>query len=157
MNTKQRLKIPYKYKFIVYLILLILIIGIFYYLIFELKIIGKNELRPIGDSEELFIYAPKIPVYQEFQILGVITAYTSDPKETDDTPFISASGQIVRKGIVANNCLNFGELVEIAGEIFEVQDRMSKKYNCEHYDIWKETKEEAIEFGVQEKEVYLYK
>ena len=76
-----------------------------------------------------------------------ITAYTSDPAETDDTPFITASGQWVREGIVANNCLDFGTWVRIEGELFEVQDRMNSRYGCEYFDIWVTEKEEALEWG----------
>jgi len=58
-----------------------------------------------------------------------VTAYTSAPEETDDTPFTTASGQTVRDGIVATNLLPFGTKIRIPkyfGErVFEVQDRMN--------------------------------
>ena len=37
-----------------------------------------------------------------------VTAYSSTPEETDDTPRITASGGEVRDGIVAANFLPFG-------------------------------------------------
>ena len=88
---------------------------------------------------------------------GVITAYSSSVDETDDTPFITASNQKVRSGIVANNCLKFGSKVEIDGDEYEVQDRMNKRYGCEHFDVWKESKAEAVEHGRQFKQVAILK
>lgn len=82
--------------------------------------------------------------------IGTVTAYTSEESQTDSTPFITASNQKVRDGIVANNCLAFGTKVEIAGKVYEVQDRKNKRYGCDWYDIWFESKEEALEFGIQE-------
>ncbi|MBD3252034.1 hypothetical protein GF380_06350, partial [Candidatus Uhrbacteria bacterium] len=55
-----------------------------------------------------------------------MTAYTSRPEETDDTPFITADGSHVRDGIVAANFLPFGTKVRIPSlfgdQIFEVHD-----------------------------------
>ena len=94
------------------------------------------------------------PAFYRIESLGcrVITAYTSSEDETDSTPFITASGQRTRKGIVATNELSFGVTVEIDGGIYEVQDRTNPRYK-HLIDIWMETKEEAFEFGRQIKEV----
>ena len=78
--------------------------------------------------------------------IGIVTAYTSEESQTDSTPFITASNQKVRDGIVANNCLAFGSKVEIAGKTYEVQDRKNKRYDCEWYDIWLPSRKEALEF-----------
>lgn len=80
----------------------------------------------------------------------IVTGYSSDPLETDNTPFITASGTFVREGIIAANFLPFGTKVRIpslfGNEIFVVEDRMNprKKYQV---DVWFPTKEEAIHFG----------
>ena len=83
----------------------------------------------------------------------VFTAYSSSVDETDDTPFITASGKTVRDGIVANNLLSFGTKVripEIYGDkIFEVQDRMNQRKSVYQFDIWMPSKSEAINFGVK--------
>lgn len=81
------------------------------------------------------------------QIEGIITAYTSRPEETDDSPFITASGARVRAGIAANNCLPFGTILIINGQQFEVQDRMNRRYGCNHFDLWMDSYEEAIAWG----------
>jgi 3D (Asp-Asp-Asp) domain-containing protein len=84
---------------------------------------------------------------------ALVTGYNSLPEQTDDTPFITASGQRTRDGIVANNCLKFGSKVVIKGKIYEVQDRMNRRYKCNHYDIWMEHYDDAIKFGAQRLDV----
>lgn len=90
-------------------------------------------------------------------VVATVTAYTSDPAETDDTPLTTASGQTVRKGIVANNCEEFGTLVKIQGVIYEVQDRMNRRYGCERFDIWTEKKSDAYSWGVRTLSVTILK
>ncbi len=78
------------------------------------------------------------------------TAYSSSVDETDDTPFITASGDHVADGIIANNMLPFGTKVRIpqfGDKIFIVQDRMNARKGNFHLDIWKTSKQEAINFG----------
>ncbi len=83
----------------------------------------------------------------------VITAYSSTPEETDDTPFITASGKSVKDGIVANNLLPFGTNIKIPGlygnKVFVVEDRMNKKKSNYHIDIWFPSKNLAVNFGVK--------
>lgn len=81
----------------------------------------------------------------------VITAYSSCPLETDDTPLITANGSQVAEGIVANNLLPFGTKIRIpelyGNKVFIVQDRMNSKKGYYHVDIWFPSKEQAINFG----------
>lgn len=81
-----------------------------------------------------------------------ITAYSSRPEETDDTPFITASGKHVADGIVAANWLPLGTKVRIpklfGDKVFTVEDRMARK-NAEKLDIWFESTKEARIFGVK--------
>ncbi len=87
----------------------------------------------------------------------VITAYSSTPDQTDDTPFITASGKHVRAGIIANNMLSLGTKVRIpklyGDQIFVVEDRMNKKKSDYHIDIWMPTKPMAVNFGVKTTEI----
>jgi len=80
----------------------------------------------------------------------IVTAYSSSVNETDDTPFITASGERVRDGIVAANFLPFGTKIRIpeifGNKIFVVKDRMASKH-AEKVDIWFETKALAKAFG----------
>jgi len=81
-----------------------------------------------------------------------VTGYSSSPEETDDNPFITASGKYVRQGIVAANFLPIGTKIRFperfGNQIFVVEDRMNKRF-YDKVDIWFETKEEAKNFGVQ--------
>ena len=83
----------------------------------------------------------------------IVTGYSSCPYETDDTPFITASGKNVRNGIVANNVLPFGTRIRIpelyGDQIFEVQDRMNWRVSGYVIDIWFPSKQEALDFGIK--------
>jgi len=87
-----------------------------------------------------------------------VTAYSSTPEETDDTPFITANGSTVRDGIVAVNFLPFGTKIKIPkmfGEkVFVVADRMHmRKVNA--VDVWMQTKESAKHFGITYTEIVI--
>ncbi len=79
-----------------------------------------------------------------------ITAYSSTPDQTDSTPFITASGEHVRDGIVASNILPFGTKVMIpslfGSKVFTVEDRMSPRIK-NTIDIWMASTASAIRFG----------
>jgi len=83
----------------------------------------------------------------------MVTAYSSTPEETDETPFITAAGTWVKDGIVANNLYSFGtkiKLPEIYGDkIFVVEDRMHSRKGFYHIDIWFPTRESALAFGTK--------
>lgn len=81
-----------------------------------------------------------------------VTAYSSTPHQTDDTPFITASGKHVRDGIVATNLFPLGTKIKIpeiyGNKIFVVEDRMNQRYG-QRVDIWFPTYWEAKHFGIQ--------
>ncbi len=83
----------------------------------------------------------------------VITAYSSTVLETDNTPFITASGTQVEDGIVANNLLPFGTKIRIpeiyGNKIFVVEDRMNWKAGNYHVDIWEDSYQDALNFGAK--------
>jgi 3D (Asp-Asp-Asp) domain-containing protein len=108
-----------------------------------LPMIGQNSLLPVE-------------AIQTTEIEGIITQYTPRPEETDSTPFITASGKRVEEGMVANNCLEFGTLVEIEDEYYVVEDRMNKRFNCNHFDILVFNLEEGMEFGKRTLLVTIY-
>ena len=87
----------------------------------------------------------------------VITAYSSTPDQTDDTPFITASGKYVVDGIIANNMLPFGTRVMIpelyGNKIFTVEDRMASYKSKYHIDIWMADRTSAIDFGAKTTEI----
>ncbi len=83
----------------------------------------------------------------------VVTAYSSTPWETDGDPYITASGNWVREGIVANNMLPFGTKVRIpevfGDKVFVVEDRMNWRKGYYHIDIWFPSYWEALNFGAK--------
>ena len=92
-----------------------------------------------------------------------ITAYTSDPLQTDDTPCITASGlDVCERGtenVVAANFLPIGTRVKIpelfGDRIFYVEDRMNARYFY-RMDIWMKKIEEAKEFGIRRATVEVF-
>ncbi|OGZ70944.1 MAG: hypothetical protein A2980_02960 [Candidatus Staskawiczbacteria bacterium RIFCSPLOWO2_01_FULL_33_13] len=84
----------------------------------------------------------------------MVTAYSSTPDQTDDTPFITASGKDLRtlkegERIVANNLLPFGTIVEIEGQRYIVEDRMHERKGTRMADVHMETREAAEKWGVK--------
>ena len=105
----------------------------------------------LSNSQEEIIKTKKSKV---IEIL--ITAYSSSPDETDETPFITASGSYVQSGIVAANFLPFGAKIRIpdifGNQIFVVEDRLHER-NGDRVDVWMPTKKEALKFGVKISEI----
>ena len=94
------------------------------------------------------------PNFGEYRVLSTttatITAYTSDPAETDDSPNYSADGKFVYSGLIAcPRVYPFGTKIIIAGERHHCGDRTALKYNG-RIDVWMASKEEAINWGRQE-------
>lgn len=85
-----------------------------------------------------------------------MTAYSSTVDQTDDSPFITASGTHVHWGTVAANFLPFGTKIKIPSmygdQVFIVEDRMNKRY-WHKVDIWMPTRQEALQFGIRTLEI----
>ena len=81
------------------------------------------------------------------------TAYTSSVDETDDTPFVTASGTITRPGTVAANFMYFGSRVRLpeyfGNFTFTIEDRMNERYGENRIDIWMPTKTQARAWGAR--------
>ena len=111
----------------------------------KLVIFGGNSLAAVSNplNEQ---------VNQVRKVRVVVTAYSSTPWETDGNPYITASGNWVEDGIVANNMLPFGTKVRIpelfGDKVFVVEDRMSWKKASNHFDLWMPSYWEAKNFGV---------
>ena len=82
------------------------------------------------------------------------TAYSSTPDQTDDSPFITASGKWVYDGVIASNFLPFGTKVRFPelfrDKIFTVDDKMHERFADTRVDIWFSDRESAKEFGIKE-------
>lgn len=78
-----------------------------------------------------------------------VSAYTSSPDETDDTPEINARGTKPGPGSIAcPTRYPFGTEVIIKDESYFCDDRMNPRYaDGNYFDIWMESKAEAIHWG----------
>ena len=89
---------------------------------------------------------------------AIVSAYTSDPAETDSTPDITASGTSTRNGIIACPRKHpFGRIVWIDGTFYQCEDRMNSRYegkDKEHFDIWMGDKRSALAWGRRTVQVY---
>jgi 3D (Asp-Asp-Asp) domain-containing protein len=89
-----------------------------------------------------------------------ITAYNSVPGQTDDSPFIAATGKRVHDSMIAANKLPFGTKVVIrdlfGDKVFIVEDRMNSRYGLGRMDVWMESVPEARQFGARRVEVEIY-
>lgn len=85
-----------------------------------------------------------------------ITAYNSDPGQTDSDPCTTANGFNVcdseNEDTIAANFLPFGAKVmipELFGErVFVVRDRMNRRH-ANRVDVWMKDYDDAIHFGVK--------
>lgn len=90
------------------------------------------------------------PTIEKIKIIRMeVSAYSPRVEETDSTPLITASNKAVQTNFVANNCLPFGTKLQIGDKIYEVQDRMNRRYGCDHLDLFMWETREAINWGRQ--------
>lgn len=107
---------------------------------------GKESAALVSNS------GPGTPGAPKAVHTRVVTGFSSTPEETDDTPFITASGAYVHEGTAAANWLPFGTKIRIphlfGNKVFTVEDRMNARYS-DRLDIWFPEKNQAKDFGMQ--------
>lgn len=107
--------------------------------------ISQNQPEPLPKSDD-----------RSWTITIPVTAYSSTPDQTDDSPFITANGTVVRDGVVAANFLPLGSRVYVPAlfgdKEFIVADRMNKRYYYK-MDIWMPNRKQAKLFGLQYHEI----
>lgn len=81
------------------------------------------------------------------------SAYAPSPYQTDATPCTTAVGTKVRPGVVASNFLPIGTVLDINGERYIVEDRMSARYQGYFLDVWFPSTSSALEFGRKKLEI----
>lgn len=119
----------------------------------------ESDYLPASNNENINAFLAENPplnyrtAYINGKTLSVYaTAYNSVPEQTNDTPFITASGTYTRDGVIAANFLPFGTALKIpdifGDKVFVVEDRMNERY-ADRIDIWTETVEEAKKFGLR--------
>lgn len=138
---------------------------VFSIFIFETLFSPMPTLAKFDDPE--LKLAPKIEQIQNFLPENIdkeyivkyskyttITAYTSEPGQTDDSPCITANGfNVCDRNIedtIAVNFLKFGTKVRIPNlfgdKIFIVRDRMNSRFT-NRVDIWMIEKDDALKLG----------
>lgn len=125
-------------------------------IVFVLVSVGQ-VYSPIEAKGEYFQPNPEALFLQPSQPIktlrvSAVTGYSSSVDETDDSPWVTASGAKVEYGIAATNLLPFNtklKLPEILGNDFViiVKDRMNDRYT-DRIDVWFPSKEQAKEFGI---------
>ncbi len=110
-------------------------------------IIGTEQLT---QATSLTVETP-VDTHQKTMSV-TLTAYSSTPDQTDDTPFLTAANTPVRDGVVAANFLPIGTKIQIprlfGNKVFIVEDRMHPRFN-DRIDIWFPNRELAKEFGLR--------
>jgi len=116
----------------------------------ENTLIATDNIFTVPKPKAKMIQIPKPEITERIKM--TITAYSSTPDQTDDTPFITASNTWVRKGIVANNFFPFGTKIRIpeyfGDKVFVIEDRMHWRKGNEHVDVWFSSRQEATNFGI---------
>jgi len=113
----------------------------------------SDEALVVGDT----VIAPTSPAsgttaqkvtYRTYTVQ--VSGYNSEVAQTDDNPFITASGTHVRDGVVASNMFPFGTILKIPSlygdKIFVVEDRMNSRYT-RNVDIWFASHADALKLG----------
>ena len=116
-------------------------------------LISVYTATPVSDS-----IAPSLPPQTPAASVRhmTVTAYSSTPEQTDDSPFITASNTRVRDGVVATNVLPFGTRIRIpeyfGSKEFTVEDRMHRRH-ANRVDIWFPTTKAALRFGITDTDI----
>jgi 3D (Asp-Asp-Asp) domain-containing protein len=129
---------------------------------FQLAIAAAPAATPTPSAEDLVAATSvKAQSYLENSsrtIDAVITAYSSTPDQTDDTPFVTAAGTTVRDGIVAANFLPLYTKIRIpelfGDKVFVVEDRMHERFS-NRVDIWFPDRASAKNFGLKKATIYI--
>lgn len=125
--------------------------------------VSPEELTLVETVEGKLVHAKEIteskPPHRVMR--AVITAYSSTPDQTDEDPFIAASGKRVHDGMIAANGFPFGTKVKIPSlygdKIFTVEDRMNSRYGQGRMDIWMDApRPQVLAFGVKRVYVEIY-
>ncbi len=145
MNYDNRIKL----HFWLHIAFIVVAIVVAIFIVHTSKVAGNEVVAIQNQFLETSVASWQTPNYRTIEIVATVTAYSSTPEETDDTPFLTASGEIVdAQTIACPKDIPFGSVVETSWGQYTCDDRMHER-NEGKFDIWMETKIEAIEFGIR--------
>lgn len=139
-------------KFNFHALILVLLLNVFHVVIAAAP---SEPVTPTGENlmkiSSLQVLSPLENHYRLVKRV-TITAYSSTPDQTDETPYITAANTAVRDGIVASNFLPLYAKIRIpelfGDKIFVVEDRMHERFS-DRIDIWLPERELARNFGLK--------
>ncbi len=115
-----------------------------------------EEVNALLNESPVTVAQSDVNADVERVVTTTVTAYSSEVAQTDDTPYITASGTHVRQGVVAANWLPIGTRVRIpdffGDQVFVVEDRMHPRHT-NRLDVWFPTKAEAVQFGARKAQI----
>jgi len=95
-----------------------------------------------------------------YTITAEITKYTTSPDETDETPTLTASGYVIKRGDFISACpasLPFWILIKVDNIYYRCADRMAYRFRMgAYFDLLSPNKQDAFQFGRQSKQVTIY-
>ena len=146
------------------IIILLLVTLLFNIYLFSLPVLASiaEEVSNTGEENQVIIEKKQVisvenNIYKvKKETNRILTAYTSEIFQTDDTPCITANGFDLCKNnkedSIAANFLPFGAKVRIpelfGDKVFIVRDRMHPRFH-NRVDVWMIEKHDAIHFGVK--------
>ena len=120
------------------------------------EVILAEEANALLNDSPITISQPDAGADVKGVVTTTVTAYSSEVAQTDDTPYITASGTRVRQGVVAANWLPIGTKVKIpdlfGDQVFVVEDRMHSRHT-NRLDVWFPTRAEAVQFGARKTQI----
>lgn len=122
---------------------------------------SQEKLTLVESIDGKIFHSSDVKVKPHKVMNMVLTAYSSTPDQTDDDPFVGASGKRVYDGMVAVNGLPFGTKIKIPSlygeKVFTVDDRMNARYGSNRLDIWMNSSRKTVNaFGVKRAVVEIY-
>lgn len=151
MRINNRLKLGFCDKLAIILVVASLLIDTSFPRLAQAQTVAdsQTETRAIIGQLPLAQNRPSLKV-----VKVVLTAYSSTPSQTDQTPFITSNGVYVYDGLIAANWLSYGTRVKFpelfGNKIFTVNDRMHPRFGAGRVDLWLDAPlEEVKEFGVK--------
>ena len=122
-----------------------------------------NAIPEIYEVEDFPNTFPVSQAAPRWKIKVPMTAYNSEPGQTDDTPCIAARGynlcEANEENVVAANFVPIGTKIKVpelyGDKEFTVVDRMNKRYTHK-VDFWMKSKADAKKFGVKYATVEIY-